>query len=271
MIDPKIQEQLRQKYNPDGSPLRQHQLKLLEMLVYFDKVCKENSIHYWLSSGTCLGAVRHGGFIPWDDDLDVEMMREDYLKLEKIFHETDDYILQTWKNDLFYTISFAKLRDKHSVVYDSLCQYRGYFIDIFALEYTARPISFITSYLHKFFGGHLYNCMKRLKKENRLVLKMIFYFLLLFFIVLKYSCFYTVPLFRLCGKFFKQKKLRHQYGVGFINNIRNEKEIFPLKYIRFEGYLFPIPHNYDNYLQHLYGNYMKLPDDNYICASFHQE
>ena len=161
MIDPKIQEQLRQKYNPDGSPLRQHQLKLLEMLVYFDKVCKENSIHYWLSSGTCLGAVRHGGFIPWDDDLDVEMMREDYLKLEKIFHETDDYILQTWKNDLFYTISFAKLRDKHSVVYDSLCQYRGYFIDIFALEYTARPISFITSYLHKFFGGHLYNCMKR--------------------------------------------------------------------------------------------------------------
>lgn len=269
MIDPNLQEKLRQKYNPDGSPLRQHQLKLLEMLVFFDRICTENGIRYWLSSGTCLGAVRHGGFIPWDDDLDVEMMRKDYLILEKVFQETDDYVIQTWKNDLYYTLSFAKLRDKNSCVYDSLGRYHGYFIDIFALEYTARPISLITADLHKFFGGHLHNYMKKLKAENALFSKILFHFLLTIFLVLKYICFFTIPLFRLCGIFFKHKILRHQYGVGFVNNIRDEEDIFPLKRINFEGYMFPVPFSVDNYLRRIYGNYMELPNDDVINASSH--
>ena len=75
MIDSKIQNKLREKYNPDGSLLRQHQLRMLKMLSYFDKICQEHNIHYWLSSGNCIGVVRHGGFIPWDDDIDVEMLR----------------------------------------------------------------------------------------------------------------------------------------------------------------------------------------------------
>ena len=65
MIDIKIQQKLREKYNPDESGLRKHQMRMLEILKYIDKVCKDNSIQYWLSSGTCLGAVRHGGFIPF--------------------------------------------------------------------------------------------------------------------------------------------------------------------------------------------------------------
>ena len=71
MIDQEIQAKLREKFNPDGSMLRKQQLRMLEILLYIDKVCKENNINYWLSSGTLLGAVRHGGFIPWDDDLDI--------------------------------------------------------------------------------------------------------------------------------------------------------------------------------------------------------
>ena len=54
-------EELRAKYNPEGSDLRRAQLRMLDMLLYLDKVCKENEITYWLAAGTCLGAVRHGG------------------------------------------------------------------------------------------------------------------------------------------------------------------------------------------------------------------
>lgn len=84
MIDFKTQEALRAKFNPDGSNLRKMQLRMLDMLKYIDKICREHNIKYWLSSGTCLGAVRHGGFIPWDDDCDIELLRKDYKKLIKI-------------------------------------------------------------------------------------------------------------------------------------------------------------------------------------------
>ncbi len=77
MISESQQKYYREKYNPDGSRLRCLQLGMLEILKYIDKVCSENNISYWLSSGTCLGAVRHGGFIPWDDDVDIEMLRPD--------------------------------------------------------------------------------------------------------------------------------------------------------------------------------------------------
>lgn len=74
MIANDIQSSLRERFNPDGSDLRRYQMRLLEILLFIDSVCRKHGINYWLSSGTCLGAVRHGGFIPWDDDIDVEML-----------------------------------------------------------------------------------------------------------------------------------------------------------------------------------------------------
>ena len=63
---------LRQRFNPEGSVLRQHQLRMLELLKVIDCICKKHDIPYWLSSGTLIGAARHKGFIPWDDDLDID-------------------------------------------------------------------------------------------------------------------------------------------------------------------------------------------------------
>lgn len=82
MIDKRLQAELRAKYNPDGSNLRKAQLRMFDMLVAFDKICKEHNLRYWLAAGTLIGAARHGGFIPWDDDLDVNMPREDANKLK---------------------------------------------------------------------------------------------------------------------------------------------------------------------------------------------
>ena len=62
------------KYNGEGTMLRKAQLRMLDILVEVDKVCKRHNIPYWVDYGTLLGAVRHGGFIPWDDDLDISMM-----------------------------------------------------------------------------------------------------------------------------------------------------------------------------------------------------
>ena len=132
-------------FNAEGTDLRKQQLVMLDMLVYFDSVCKENNITYWLSSGNLLGAVRHNGFIPWDDDVDVMMMRKDYIKLEKILAKDLRYNFQTYKNDFFYTIPYAKLRDKKSEVSehgrDKDYKYKGIFIDVFYLEYTNRFIA----------------------------------------------------------------------------------------------------------------------------------
>lgn len=90
-------DELRQRYNPEGSLLRRHQLRMLEILKEIDRICQKHRIDYWLSSGTLLGAVRHGGFIPWDDDLDIEMERKDYLRLLQLLPEelNDAYLLQT--------------------------------------------------------------------------------------------------------------------------------------------------------------------------------
>ena len=77
-------EELRARFNPDGSMLRRQQMRMLEILLEVDKICKKHDIRYWLSSGTLIGAMRHNGFIPWDDDLDIEMMRADYLRLMKV-------------------------------------------------------------------------------------------------------------------------------------------------------------------------------------------
>ena len=77
-------EELRARFNPEGSQLWKHQQRMVELLLAFDAICKRHHIRYWLIGGTLIGAARHQGFIPWDDDMDVQMLREDYLKMIEI-------------------------------------------------------------------------------------------------------------------------------------------------------------------------------------------
>ncbi len=251
MINSLEQQKLREKFNPDDSILRQHQQKMLDILKRFDKICQENDIKYWLSSGTCLGAIRHHGFIPWDDDADVEMLREDYLKFLKVFKETERYVLQTKDNDTYYVAPYAKLRDKKTYVeehgQDCNYKYRGIYIDIFALERSYRCVScFYQRVMWRIlmFGSHI---KKSSFKRN-------------LFCFYKYIFYKSIAIARIVFRVFPFQKLRHTYGSGFCDNTRYEKEIFPLSYCEFEGYNFPVPRNYDAYLTRIYGDYMKLPD-----------
>ena len=104
-------EALRKKYSPEGSPLRELQLKMVEEVVFLDKICKENGLTYYLSSGTALGAARHQGFIPWDDDLDIALPEKDYRKLVAILHklDSDRYVLHDRHSDFNISMVFQSL------------------------------------------------------------------------------------------------------------------------------------------------------------------
>ncbi len=95
--------------------LRKLQLIELDILLELDRICRKHKIRYWLSAGTLIGAVRHGGFIPWDDDLDVRMMRGEYERFCKVCEtelDTERFFLQNYKTDPEYRWFYAKMRRK---------------------------------------------------------------------------------------------------------------------------------------------------------------
>lgn len=250
-IEPKLQEKFRAEYNPDGSMLRRQQMKMLDILLHFDKVCREHNIKYWLSSGTMLGAVRHGGFIPWDDDLDVEMMREDYLKFLQVWQDDENYLLHTPDNDLHYIMPYAKIRDKHSVLEEYMggCyfKYKGVFIDIFALEYT-----------HRFLSHYTHMMLRRIRKfENRHKPSKLIDMIIS---LRKRISFFLFKLWRFISNLLPGQQLRYMYGTWCYREERHIDDIFPLTTIKFEGYDFPAPHDSDAYLRKIYGDYMQIPE-----------
>lgn len=248
MIDANLQSQLREKFNPEGSMLRRQQLRMLEILLYIDKVCKENDIKYWLSSGTLLGAVRHGGFIPWDDDLDIEMFREDYEKFIKVFPNNSDFALQTHNTDSNYFRTFAKVRDLHSKIsefeLDKYYKYRGLYVDVFSIERIPRPVCRFYGGVFEVIGrwrrqwGNSTICWWGIKAFQRIMLL-------------------SIPIVRPIFRIFTHE-LHHSYGSGFLKK-RNIEDILPLSQIEFEGYMFPAPYCCDNYLKEIYGDYHQMP------------
>ena len=80
-----MDSELRKRFNPDGSLLRRQQLRMLELLEVIDVICRKHQIPYWLSSGTLIGAARHKGFIPWDDDLASKFSSENFIYIVTSF------------------------------------------------------------------------------------------------------------------------------------------------------------------------------------------
>lgn len=241
------QEELRARFNPDGSLLRRHQLRMLDMLKYIDSVCRKHDIKYWLCSGTLLGAVRHGGFIPWDDDVDIEMLREDFEKFEQVMRDEPnvDYVLQTHNTDPNFYFVYAKLRDLHSFIEETnnLCyKYNGVFVDIFVLEPSS---SLKLAKLSKYLRFRI-QCL--FSKRN-FIADVIFY--------VYTRCLY--PLFAYFSKMGSHGQLRQRHGSFFLRP-RYVYDIFPLQTMNFEGFNFYVPYNFDAYLKKIYGDYMKIPD-----------
>lgn len=256
MVAQNVQDELRARFNPDGSALRQVQLRLLDMLLYIDRICKENKIDYWLSSGTLIGAVRHGGFIPWDDDVDVEMMPDGLSRFIKAVEldETGQYAIHNHSNDPNYLFAFTKLRDLHTrieeekVVPQKLL-YEGCSIDIFTMVPSNSRRLHV--WARKCIGKEmtLWRAIAGKTDRQQAILKAV-----IDFPVRKIA----LPLLAMLSKVNAGSQLRHTLSAPF-HAPRRKEEIFPLGKVTFEGHEFPAPCNTDAYLRRIYVDYSVIP------------
>lgn len=253
---------LREKYNPEGSDLRRLQYRMLDILIAFDKICTKYQLPYWLEGGTLIGAVRHGGFIPWDDDLDVQMLRKDMKKLLKVLPEElpSDMMIQTHKTDKYYLRHIPRIRDLNSrlIVSDKGdwkdYKYQGAFIDILPVDYTSfrflllRKVSFLLKWKRIYLWGILSGINPAIKYYP-------------FLICFKMEQF-VFGLYMKIGRSFKSSKIDFSiYGLDFYGLNMDADIIFPLKKMNFEGHLFNVPNKVDEFLRKYYGDYMQLPPE----------
>ncbi len=251
MIDERLQASLRARFNPDGSLLRRHQLKLLEMLGFIDEVCREAGIGYWLSSGTLIGAMRHGGFIPWDDDVDVEMLAADFPRFTEAVERRGDqrYVVQTRHNDPEFLFGFGKLRDLSSRVeegngLDARLKWRGCYIDVFTIApFSSRKLHRLGC---KLVGTELKMRVRHPASPFTRLLRPLLHGA-------------VFPLLSAAGRIGAGDTARHTVP-SFFSAPRSMKEILPLSRVNFEGRSFPAPHDPDGYLRRIYGDYTRLPD-----------
>ncbi len=247
---------LRQRFAPEGSTLWRQQQRMLEMMVWLDDVCRRHRIPYWLGSGTLLGAVRHGGFIPWDDDVDIEFRREDYPRLLQVLTQETagtDYALQTHDTDPGYFFTYAKLRDRRSRLqeqtgYDRIFTYQGIYLDLFVLEPMTKPLHWLSNrtfgIIYKVLRNPEYNTQQLIRKTDS---------------IYRVNMRFVFPLLRLLSRLFSPRLLTYSPGIPFESQ-RDPAELFPLSTVVFEGHRFSAPHNPEAYLRRMFGNWQRLPD-----------
>ncbi|KTC65089.1 LicD family protein (phosphorylcholine metabolism) (plasmid) [Legionella adelaidensis] len=246
--------------------LRAAQLKMLSMLKVIDAICKEHDIDYWLDAGTLLGSIRHQGFIPWDDDMDIAMPRKSYEKFLQVAPKelpAHMYLQKAGGEKGYYNLGTPlKVRDKKSYYLEKYergneTYTQGIFIDVFVYDkMPAHPL------IHK--------SMKRISRK------------LLRILGTKYS---SLPmgrshqLYKTLGYFFPKiflnkcldlmvhyanKQNTPYLGRGYhckkVTHIKFE-EVYPLRKGEFEGESFNIPNKAEFILRKEYGDYLTLPPE----------
>lgn len=250
--------------------LRKAQLLMLKILKEVHKICEDNNIKYFLSDGTLIGAIRHQGFIPWDDDLDIGMLREDYEKFCKIAPQilSENFILQNFQTDKGYGLQFGKVILKNTVWIEKVAkntnrQWSGIYIDIFPYDNITenKKMQKLINRLYIFIQGLILIKFKYINISNyesmakklKYVLKKI------------YLCTISKKLLvyirdSICKRYLnKSKTLVTKYGGNFYKNQNPYNFYKDLTLQTFEDTLFYIPKNYDKILKNLYGNYMEIP------------
>lgn len=238
------------------------------------RICEKHNIQYFMIAGTTLGAIRHQGFIPWDDDIDFGMLRKEYQKFMDVakYELSSEYFLQTWHTDPNYGLPFAKIHYKKSKLIasnqpKSMQQNSGIFIDIFPYDFISRDTKIRKNVWNRYqYIARLLKLKNNYKlNTNSLIKKMAIYGLQL-----------------QANLQSRQKLIEHLEAIEAECNKQHhpsnllitlggwygyEKEVMELDWCTnlndktFETSSYPCQVDYDAYLKHLYTDYMKLPPE----------
>lgn len=236
--------------------LREYQQILINILVNFDKYCRSKGIRYSLFGGTMLGAIRHKGIIPWDDDVDVIVPREDYKKLLKDYRDSRYLLLKPGDKNYFYP--FAKLCDTNFSLNEIGRKGIMYpFIDVFPADaFDIRYFGKIHKIVRKIIvkGQTSPNFYKASNKYKQIVLNV---YLLGEWIFTK---FYSIQyLLKKINKILSEHPGKDYYKVVWGGTSKSKYDFDNLIETDFSDFKFYIFNNYDQLLSELYGNYMVLP------------
>lgn len=247
-----------------ATPLRQCQLTQLYLLEVFAEICDEHNLKYFLDAGTLIGAMRHKGFIPWDDDLDVGMPEKDYKKFLTIAEKElpEGILLQTPKKYPGVPVPYAKLRDRYSFYCEpnSVVQLPcGIFMDIFPfVKYPKLPLS-VTGVIGKWcYYSWISECVYRTRQNGSVIG--------VFFSSCKALAWYLIylaskGLFNLLTLFSKHV-LKYSPEIGWWDYPGfEESDIFPLVKREFEGRMFYTPKDSDKFLTTRYGDWRTPPSE----------
>lgn len=238
--------------------LRTCQLKQLSILEEIDSICRKHKIEYWLDGGTLLGAVRHKGFIPWDDDIDIAMRKKDMERFINIAPSelSKNLTLQYSQNEAQTKEPITKVLDLNSFYVEKSDNFaadyqKGLFVDIFPMiDYPTLPRKMV-----KTISKGVSKSYSILHKAHYYSLRSFAEFFWFGAKYLLYRGFWSI-LSSCCPKktFISNILINNGYGI-----MHRKDTVFPLSTIQFEGKYFQAPANPDCYLRDLYHNYMDIP------------
>lgn len=254
--------------------IQEVQDKILETMKFIDNLCRENGIVYYIMGGTALGAVRHGGFIPWDDDLDIFMTPDQYKKFKTVFENSnsEQFILQEWRTDKKY-LEYAKIRMNGTTFIeenfkDCKDMHHGIYVDIMILHKVPENkfIQKIVYYESKFVT--LYGLSQRnwkpKSKSQEVVLKSLKFMPCKLIARIAYSHIYR----------YDNRKDNYKYcywitPAKFRNGLFDKTFFEKPIDIPFEDTNLLGSEKIKEYLEYRYGDYMKLPSEEQRKAAVH--
>lgn len=254
--------------------IREVQEKILYIMKYIDSLCRKNNIKYYIMGGTALGAVRHGGFIPWDDDLDIFMTPEQYYLFKKEFYKENnkEFVIQEWKTTKKY-LEYAKVRLNgttfiEDVYKDNPNMHHGIYVDIMLLHKVPKNylIQKIVYFESKFVT--LYALSKRNWKPKTnfqlLALKLLRILPCRFMAYYFYKHIYKYDVLK--------TNFNYCYWITpakFLNGLFDESFFSETINIPFEDTYLLGSNRIKEYLKCRYGDYMKLPAEEDRCKAVH--
>ena len=253
----------------DHRKLQMVQISIVEDI---DRICHENGLTYYMIGGTLLGAVRHNGFIPWDDDIDLVMYRSDYNKLINILQReySEKYFVQTFYTDKQYTRYIAKIRLNGTKMVESYLEknkaHSGIYVDIFPLDHTRKDDGLALKLRGKIVRYlFAYKSVKHDSLVKKSGIKYFFSRIIKWFTYLIPDVFINKLFDYVCSK---DNSKKCDFTTNFASHFKWKKQMFRNEIfgegckLEFEGHMFNAPSEYLTILRRLYGeNFMQLPPE----------